>query len=107
MGVGGHISGGGYGTLRKKYGIAIDNVIDARLVDVNGKILDRGNLFWAIRGSGSSSFGVILSWKIKLVSAPNTVTIFSISRILEQNATQLLHRWQYIAPNLPKDLDIN
>lgn len=54
----------------RKYGLAVDNIFDARLVDVNGTILNRESmgedLFWDIRGGGGGSFGVILSWKIKL-----------------------------------------
>ncbi|KAL3833741.1 hypothetical protein ACJIZ3_008477 [Penstemon smallii] len=110
VGVGGHFSGGGYGSLLRKYGLSADNVVDARIIDVNGKILDRksmgDDLFWAIRGGGGASFGVILAWKIQLVDVPDRVSVFTVSRTLEQNATQLIHRWQYIANNFDRDLFI-
>ena len=110
VGVGGHLSSGGYGTLLRKYGLEADNVLDAYLIDVNGKIVDRESmgedLFWAIRGGGGASFGIILSWKIKLVRVPQVVTGITISKTLEQGATKLVSKWQYIADKLHEHLFI-
>ena len=108
VGAGGHFSGGGVGNLIRKYGLAADNVIDAIMVNVNGRILDwesiRINLFWAIRGGEGASFGVILAWNIKLVHVPPVVTIFQISKTYEQGAVDLIDKWQGIAHKLSEDL---
>ncbi|KAE8673434.1 putative Reticuline oxidase precursor [Hibiscus syriacus] len=93
VGVGGHISGGGYGTLMRKYGVSTDNVVDAKIVDVKGKIVDRKgmgeDLFWAIRGGGGGSFGVILAYKIKL--ATPMVLISRNWGLTKDNCTEM--RW--------------
>jgi hypothetical protein len=108
VGVGGHLSGGGFGALSRKYGLSADNVLDAVVVDAEGRLLNRStmgeDLFWAIRGGGGESFGVVLSWRVRLVAVPETVTVFSIRRSRNQSAVDLITKWQAIAPALPEDL---
>ncbi|XP_010051873.2 berberine bridge enzyme-like 21 [Eucalyptus grandis] len=103
VGVGGHLSGGGYGNMLRKYGLSVDNVLDARMVDVQGRILDRKamgeDLFWAILGGGGASFGVILAYQVKLAPVPEKVTVFRVEKMLDQNATDLVYKWQFVAPS--------
>ncbi|XP_023632865.1 berberine bridge enzyme-like 5 [Capsella rubella] len=110
VGAGGHISGGGFGNLMRKFGITVDHVVDAQLIDVNGKLFNRAtmgeDLFWAIRGGGGASFGVILSWKINLVDVPNILTVFKVTKTLAQGGTDVLYKWQLVATKFPDDLFI-
>ncbi|KAJ6894824.1 hypothetical protein NC652_028543 [Populus alba x Populus x berolinensis] len=96
VGVGGHLIGGGYGNLMRKYGLSVDNITDAILVDAEGRILDRKSmgedLFWAIRGGGAS-FGEV-------------VTVFRVERTLEENATDIVYQWQHVAHKIDEDLFI-
>ncbi|XP_022146727.1 berberine bridge enzyme-like 21 [Momordica charantia] len=110
VGVGGHLSGAGYGNLMRKFGVSVDYVVDALIVDANGRVLDRESmgedLFWAIRGGGGASFGIIVSWKFKLVPLPETVTVFRMEKTMEEGAVDILYKWQQIAHKIDENLFI-
>jgi hypothetical protein len=69
-GVGGLTLGGGHGYLAHKYGLTIDNLLEADMVLADGSFVtvnDKTNkdLFWAIRGGGGN-FGIVTSFLYQL-----------------------------------------
>ncbi|XP_010519045.1 PREDICTED: berberine bridge enzyme-like 4 [Tarenaya hassleriana] len=110
VGAGGHFSGGGFGNMMRKYGLSVDHIVDAKIMDANGKIYDRRSMgedvFWAIRGGGGGSYGVILAWKIMLVPVPEKVTVFKLEKTVGNGAVDLVWKWQFIAPRIDRDLFI-
>ncbi|KAM0047559.1 putative tetrahydroberberine oxidase [Helianthus debilis subsp. tardiflorus] len=62
------------------------------------------DLFWALRGGGTSSFGIVLAWKLRLVPVPEIVTVFGVNVTLEENATDVFYKYQYVAPRMDPDL---
>lgn len=109
VGSGGQISGGGFGLLSRKYGLAADNVLDAVLIDSSGRVLNRESMgedvFWAIRGGGGGSWGAVYAWKLRLVPVPERVTACTPTRSgPTRSVAELVHKWQYVAPSLPDEL---
>lgn len=64
VGIGGHIAGGGFGLLSRKYSLVADNVVDALLIDAYGRLLDREamgeDVFWVF-GEAVAPFGALFT----------------------------------------------
>lgn len=67
---GGYIQGGGHGPLSSRYGLAADQVLEYEVVTADGKLVTATNkvnndLFWALRGGGGSTYGIVVSVTVK------------------------------------------
>lgn len=68
--MGGYIQGGGHSPLSSLYGMAADNVLGFEVVTSTGEFLTANStsnpdLFWALRGGGGGTFGVVTSVIVK------------------------------------------
>ena len=87
------------GVLSNSFG----NSVSSESLKYTRNLQFRGR-FLSEKDRDAASFGVILAWKIRLVRVPAIVTVSE--RPLEEGATNLIHRWQYIAHELHEDLFI-
>ncbi|KAJ7618051.1 hypothetical protein FB45DRAFT_933192 [Roridomyces roridus] len=62
---GGWMMGGGHSVLSPSFGLGVDRVVEIKLVTPDGKLriansCQNEDLFWALRGGGGGTFGVVL-----------------------------------------------
>jgi FAD/FMN-containing dehydrogenase len=68
---GGFVLGGGHSVSSPEFGLAVDNVLSFSVVLAGGSLVEASacshpDLFWALRGGGGGSFGVLISVTYKL-----------------------------------------
>ncbi len=76
-GVGGLVTGGGFGRLARRFGMSIDNLTGVQIVTADGSLLraneeENPDLFWGVRGGGGN-FGVVTSFEFRLHSMQRRV----------------------------------
>jgi hypothetical protein len=105
-GVAGLTLGGGHGYLSRKYGLTVDNLLEADIVLADGSLVtasaeENPDLFWAIRGGGGN-FGVVTSF---LFQAHPVHTVYGGPIIWPIDQAQEIMRWyrQFIK-DAPRDL---
>ncbi|KAH6844564.1 hypothetical protein B0I37DRAFT_398218 [Chaetomium sp. MPI-CAGE-AT-0009] len=82
---GGYIAGGGHTPLSGLYGMAADHVMALEVVTADGHFItaspeENTDLYWALRGGGGSTFGVVTSLIIRVhPKLPVVTSTFTIS----------------------------
>jgi FAD/FMN-containing dehydrogenase len=75
VGVAGLIQSGGFGSFSKKYGLAASELLEAEIVTADGSVkivnaCQYPDLFWALKGGGGGSFGVVTKLTLQTRSLP-------------------------------------
>ncbi len=106
-GVGGLTLGGGVGYLSRKYGLTIDNLLEADMVLADGSFVtvsatQNSDLFWAIRGGGGN-FGIVTSFKFQ---GHEVKTVFGGPTLWPIEKTEEIMEWYHdLIHNAPDDLN--
>jgi hypothetical protein len=93
-GCGGLTLGGGLGHLSRKYGLTIDNLLEADVVLADGSMVvasadENPDLYWALRGGGGN-FGVVTSFLYKAAPVKN---IFGGPTLWSLDRTEEIMKW--------------
>jgi FAD/FMN-containing dehydrogenase len=69
-GIGGLTTGGGFGRVGRRFGLALDNVLGVDVVTADGRLLhaspeEKEDLYWGIRGGGGN-FGIVTNFEMAL-----------------------------------------
>ena len=75
VGVAGLIQSGGFGSFSKNYGMAAAALIEAEIVTADGKVrvvnaCKEPDLFWALKGGGGGTFGVVTKVTLRTRELP-------------------------------------
>ena len=107
-GIAGLTLSGGHGHLSRKYGLTIDNLIEADVVLADGTLVTaskekNADLFWALRGGGGN-FGVVTSFLFQL----HPVSIVFAGPIAwdQKHARTIMQRYREFLPQAREELGV-
>jgi FAD/FMN-containing dehydrogenase len=109
-GVGGLVTGGGFGRLARRFGMSIDNLLSVDVVTADGELrhasaLENPDLFWGVRGGGGN-FGIVTSFEFQLHSMQRQVLGGMIMHPLDR-AKEALRVYGEYGPEAPDELQID
>jgi hypothetical protein len=114
VGVSGHVLCGGYGFFGREIGITSDQIIRFEVVIANGQLVNaskdlHSDLFFALRGSCSSAFGIIVSITFQmheLIDGPKITHFSSPSISGFSEIVQITNWFQVYAPSSPSPFSV-
>jgi hypothetical protein len=97
---GGFTQGGGFGSWSKKYGTGAAGVLEAEVVTADGRVLvasacQNQDLFWALRGGGGGTYGVVTRMTLRTHPLPTSFGLMlgSITARSDEAFKELLQRF--------------
>jgi FAD/FMN-containing dehydrogenase len=108
-GVGGLVTGGGFGRVGRRFGLAIDNLVGVDVVTADGELRhasdqENPDLFWGVRGGGGN-FGVVTSFQFRLHPMQRQVIAGRIMYPIAR-AREVLTVYGEYAGTAPDELDL-
>jgi FAD/FMN-containing dehydrogenase len=82
VGVVGLLTGGGFGSFSKGFGLAASSLLEAEIVTADGQVrvvnaARSPDLFWALKGGGGGTFGVVTRMTLATHPLPETFGVVS------------------------------
>ncbi|TPG43625.1 FAD-binding oxidoreductase [Sphingomonas koreensis] len=100
VGVAGLVQGGGFGSFSKKFGLAAASLLEAEIVIADGTIhvvnaVRHPDLFWALKGGGGGTFGVVTRVTLKTHDLPATfgAVLWEVQATSDQDYRDLLRQF--------------
>ncbi len=109
VGVGGLSLGGGLGLLGRTFGLTCDSIKSIRLLGADGGIIDVNSkqhpeLFWALRGAGNGSYGIVIGFTFTMHYIPQ-VSYYTLSWKWEKETVKkVFQAWQDWIETLPDNI---
>jgi hypothetical protein len=108
VGIVGWLTGGGHGKLSQTYGMGADNLLEATIVTPKGLVLvtspyQNSDIFFAIRGGGGGTYGVVTEVVIKAFSTPKTTShTFTLLSLSENTSVEFYEFMGFLHAELPR-----
>lgn len=102
--MGGYTLGGGHSPVCRKFGMAVDNLLEVEMVKANGSLVyanenstrfvdpetggvlstsSNTDIFWAVRGGGGGTFGIVTAFTYKLHYDSKMVVLSCYSPVID------------------------
>jgi hypothetical protein len=109
VGVAGHALGGGWGFSSRKFGLVADNILEAQVVLANGTTVTANHnqnpdLYFALRGAGANSFGIVTQFTFRVHDVSFPVTHFKYSYTTKSQQFQNFKAFQTWGVTLPAEI---
>ncbi|MEU7278788.1 FAD-binding oxidoreductase [Streptomyces sp. NPDC045431] len=108
VGISGLTLGGGHGVTSRAYGLTCDSLTGATVVTADGRLLtadaeEHPDLFWALRGAGAGTLGVVTELRFRTHPVPATVVSGRLTWPWAR-ARSVLAAWQAWGPAQPDEI---